>query len=59
MLAPTQLHPNGPAFSRLVAGVMTWGVWGHNLSVKAMQGLIEHCLKIGIHTFDHAEIYGQ
>lgn len=58
MLAPIHLHPNGLTVSRLVAGVMTWGVWGHNLSVKEMQALIEHCLSIGITTFDHADIYG-
>lgn len=58
MLAPIQLHPNGPTFSRLVAGVMTWGVWGHNLSIKEMQALIEHCLEEGVTTFDHADIYG-
>ncbi|MEL7422505.1 MAG: aldo/keto reductase [Bacteroidota bacterium] len=58
MLAPIQLHPNGPTLSRLTAGVMTWGVWGHNLPIKDMQGLIEHCLSEGITTFDHADIYG-
>ena len=58
MLAPIQLHPNGPTFSRLVAGVMTWGVWGHDLATADMQALIEHCLELGITTFDHADIYG-
>lgn len=58
MLAPIQLHPNGPTFSRLVAGVMTWGVWGHDLDTADMQALIEHCLELGITTFDHADIYG-
>ena len=58
MLSPSQLAPNGPTLSRLTAGVMTWGVWGHNLSIRDMQGLIEHCLAEGITTFDHADIYG-
>ncbi|MEM1217188.1 MAG: aldo/keto reductase [Bacteroidota bacterium] len=58
MLAPTQLHANGPTFSRLVAGVMTWGVWGHDLSASAMSTLIDECLDAGITTFDHADIYG-
>lgn len=58
MLQPTHLGPHGPVFSRLVAGVMTWGVWGHDLDKSAMAGLIEGCLTHGITTFDHADIYG-
>ncbi|MCB0638686.1 MAG: aldo/keto reductase [Lewinella sp.] len=58
MLAPTQLSPNGPTFSRLVAGVMTWGVWGHQLETKDIRALIDTCLELGITTFDHADIYG-
>lgn len=58
MLSPAQLSYHGPTFSRLVAGVMTWGVWGHNLEVKEMSALIDHCLDLGITTFDHADIYG-
>lgn len=58
MLSPTVLSHNGPTFSRLVAGVMTWGVWGHNLPVQEMTALIDHCLELGITTFDHADIYG-
>lgn len=58
MLAPVQLSYPGPVFSRLVAGVMTWGVWGHNLDIKEMSALIDHCLSLGITTFDHADIYG-
>ena len=37
---------------------MTWGRWGKQLDLKDMQSLIEHCLDIGITTFDHADIYG-
>jgi len=37
---------------------MTWGSWGKNLSKKDMQDRIAHCLDIGIHSFDHADIYG-
>lgn len=58
MLATNQLSPDGPVFSRLVAGVMTWGVWGHDLTVAQMSNLIDHCLELGITTFDHADIYG-
>lgn len=45
-------------FSNIIAGVMTWGRWGKQLGTKDMQSLIEHCLDIGITTFDHADIYG-
>ncbi len=58
MLAPIQLAENGPKIPRLVPGVMTWGVWGHQLSASEIQDLIEHCLSIGLTTFDHADIYG-
>ena len=58
MPTPISLSPHGPQFSRLVAGVMTWGVWGHDLSATAMEKLIDTCLEVGITTFDHADIYG-
>ncbi|MBC2838043.1 aldo/keto reductase family oxidoreductase [Robiginitalea sp. SC105] len=42
----------------VIAGTMTWGVWGRNLDTSGMEGLMHHCLEAGIHTFDHADIYG-
>lgn len=45
-------------YSRIIAGTMTWGLWGKQLSREQMQRLIHHCLSLGIHTFDHADIYG-
>ncbi len=47
-------HP----FSRIIAGTMTWGIWGKNLSEKQMIDLMKCCLESGISTFDHADIYG-
>jgi predicted oxidoreductase len=47
-------HP----FSRIIAGTMTWGIWGKNLSEKQMVELMTCCLDSGISTFDHADIYG-
>lgn len=44
--------------SPLVAGTMTWGVWGKSLNTAQMQGLIGLYLENGIDTFDHADIYG-
>lgn len=58
MLEPTILSPHGPTFSRIVAGVMTWGVWGHDLAPRDMRSLIDHCREIGLTTIDHADIYG-
>lgn len=58
MLAPTPIAAQGPTFSRLVAGVMTWGEWGHRLDETQMAALIGDCLALGITTFDHADIYG-
>jgi predicted oxidoreductase len=46
------------AFSNIIAGVMTWGSWGKQLSKKEMITLINHCKNNGITTFDHADIYG-
>lgn len=37
---------------------MTWGSWGKTLSKKEMAGLMEHCISLGITSFDHADIYG-
>ncbi|MAU26643.1 MAG: aldo/keto reductase [Muricauda sp.] len=45
-------------FSRIIAGTMTWGSWGKQLSQKEMVDLMQHCLEIGITSFDHADIYG-
>jgi len=45
-------------FSRIIAGTMTWGQWGSQLSEKEMIALINHCVLVGITSFDHADIYG-
>lgn len=44
--------------SRIVFGVMNWGVWGHNLSSSQMLNLIEQSVELGVTSFDHADIYG-
>jgi len=46
------------SYSKIIAGTMTWGSWGKQFSGKEMIGLMHHCLKVGITTFDHADIYG-
>ncbi len=45
-------------YSRLIAGTMTWGNWGKQLSKKEMAALMHHCISHNITTFDHADIYG-
>lgn len=45
-------------FSKIIAGTMTWGVWGKKLNPSQMGHLINYCLEQGITTFDHADIYG-
>nr|WP_315201084.1 aldo/keto reductase [uncultured Flavobacterium sp.] len=45
-------------FSKIIAGTMTWGIWGKNCSTPQMTELINLCLESGISTFDHADIYG-
>ncbi|UJH66024.1 aldo/keto reductase family oxidoreductase [Allomuricauda sp. SCSIO 65647] len=45
-------------YSRIIAGTMTWGSWGKQLSKKEMIAMMNHCIENGISTFDHADIYG-
>lgn len=47
------------AFSELIAGTMTWGIWGKNFDQKQMIATMNCCLESGISTFDHADIYGE
>ena len=46
------------SYSRIIAGTMTWGSWGKQLSKTEMADLMHHCIESGITTFDHADIYG-
>ena len=45
-------------FSKIIIGVMRWGIWGANHSKSGVQNLIETSLEEGLYTFDHADIYG-
>ncbi len=45
-------------YSRIIAGTMTWGIWGKQLNTSQMIDLMHHCKDAGITTFDHADIYG-
>lgn len=45
-------------YSRLIAGTMTWGLWGKQFQKTQMIDILNHCLDHNITTFDHADIYG-
>ena len=45
-------------FSKIIVGVMRWGIWGANYSENGVQKLIETSLEEDLYTFDHADIYG-
>ena len=49
---------NTTPFSNIIAGTMTWGVWGKNYNTEQMIELMNCCLENNITTFDHADIYG-
>jgi len=49
---------NRISYSKIIAGTMTWGSWGKNLTKDQMTDLIGYCVEKGITTFDHADIYG-
>lgn len=51
-----KLHPSGPEFSALSAGLWRMDAW--NFDTSQTIGWIESCLEAGITTFDHADIYG-
>lgn len=45
-------------FSRIIAGTMTWGVWGKKYNTIDMAKMIHFCVSNNITSFDHADIYG-
>lgn len=47
-----------PTFSKIIAGTMTWGVWGKKCSSNQMIELMQTCIDTEITSFDHADIYG-
>jgi predicted oxidoreductase len=49
---------NKSNFSKIIAGTMSWGVWGRNFNFSVMQHMIEMTVDLGISSFDHADIYG-
>ena len=51
-----QTAPDGPEFSRIVAGMWRMTEWG--MTVDQRIAFIEQCLALGVTTFDHADIYG-
>jgi len=49
-----RIHPDGPSFSRMIAGAWRW----NSVSSETIERLIQTSLENGIDTFDHADIYG-
>lgn len=45
-------------YSRIIAGCMSWGNWGKQLSTAEMTAQLNVTLEAGISSFDHADIYG-
>src|SRR6478735_8099163 len=54
MMQKIKTHPEGPALSRILAGVWRW----HTISQQQVDTLIKASLASGITSFDHADIYG-
>lgn len=48
--------PDGPPVSALAAGVWRIHEWGRDITYR--RNWIDACLDLGIHCFDHADIYG-
>ena len=44
--------------SRLIAGAMKYGQWGPGFTIQELSNLISETVDIGVHAFDHADIYG-
>lgn len=49
-----KVHPQGPAFSRLITGVWRWD----QLTDLQAEQMINTSLDLGMTSFDHADIYG-
>ncbi len=49
---------NKTTFSPIIAGTMTWGIWGKNYNTTQMAELMHCCIENNITSFDHADIYG-
>ncbi len=49
---------NKTTFSPIIAGTMTWGIWGKNYNSNQMVELMHCCIENNITSFDHADIYG-
>ena len=41
-----------------IVGTMRLGSWGEKMGGSEMEQFIEGCLSLGLHDFDHADIYG-
>ncbi len=44
--------------AKIAAGAIRWGTWGSKMSTEKMAAMLDHCLQIGINTFDTSDVYG-
>lgn len=51
------LSDSGPKVSEAIYGFWRWNNQGVE-NAKQMELIVNHCLELGINTFDHADIYG-
>lgn len=49
---------NSKQESSIIAGCMKWGAWGAGFSTRDYDRMVGECLEAGVHSFDHADIYG-
>lgn len=45
-------------FSPIIIGTMRLGAWGSNFSTDELERFVDACVELGLHDFDHADIYG-
>ena len=58
MMDKNSLPKNTISFSPFIVGTMRLGKWGENFTTTAWISFVEECLALGLHDFDHADIYG-
>lgn len=51
------LSDSGPKVSAAIYGFWRWGAEG-GVNAADMEEIVDHCLNLGINTFDHADFYG-
>ena len=53
-----RIHPQGPEFSRIIAGAWRFQRGGETSTPEALARFIAACVDCGVTSFDHAAVYG-